>query len=59
MDDLHSGRVLQVVHTGDCLVTWGIDIYSIGSGSQVYDPFLEEFPRSHWDIVDDEHCFHP
>ena len=29
---------------------------SIGSGSQVYSSVLEEFPESHWDIVDNEHC---
>ena len=29
---------------------------SIGSGSQVYSSVLEEFPKSHEDIVDDEHC---
>ena len=48
---------MQVVHTGDYLVTWGTSIYSIGSGSKGYDPFLEEFPVSHGDIVDDKHCF--
>ena len=33
------------------------NIYSIGSRSQVYVSFLEEFPASHGDIVDDKHCF--
>ena len=42
---------------GDCLITWGTSIYSIRLGSLVYSPFLEEFPASHWDTVDDEHCF--
>ena len=40
---------------GDCLITWGTSIYNIGSRSQVYSPFLEEFIASHGDIVDDEH----
>ena len=29
---------------------------SIGSGSQVYSSVLEEFPESHGDTVDNEHC---
>ena len=57
MDDLHSGGILQVVHTGDCPVTWSTSIYSIGSGSQVYGSILEEFPMSHEDTVDDKHNF--
>ena len=28
----------------DCPVTWSTSIYCIGSGSQVYGSFLEEFP---------------
>ena len=42
---------------GDCPVTWSASIHSIRSGSQVYDPFLGEFPTSHRDMVDDEHNF--
>ena len=38
------------------MVTWGTSIYSIGSRSQVYGSFLEEFLTSHGDTVDD-HCF--
>ena len=38
-------------------VTWSTSVYCIGPGSQVYDSLLEEFPESHGDIVDDEHCF--
>ena len=45
------------VHIGDCPVAWDTSIYSIESGSQVYDPFLEEFLASHGDTVDDEHKF--
>ena len=41
----------------DCPVTWSTGIYSIELGSQVYDSFLEEFPASHGDTIDDEHCF--
>ena len=41
----------------DYPVTWGTGIYSIESGSQVYEPFLEEFPTSHGDTIDDEQCF--
>ena len=42
---------------GDCPVTWSTSIYSIKSGSQVYDSFLEELSTSHGDTVDDEHYF--
>ena len=48
---------MQIVHTGDCPVAWVASIYSIELGSQVYDSFLEEFPVSHGDTVDDEYCF--
>ena len=57
MDDLHSGGILQVVRMGYYPVTWSASIYCIGLGSQVYESFLEEFPTSHGDTVDDEHCF--
>ena len=33
--------------------------HSIGSRSQVYGLFLEEFLASHGDTVDDEHNFSP
>ena len=39
------------------MIAWGTCIYSIGSGSQVYNSFLEDFPASHGDTVDDEHYF--
>ena len=42
---------------GDFLVTWSTIIYSIELGSQVYGSFLEEFPESHGDTVDNEHYF--
>ena len=41
----------------DYPITWGTRIYSIRSGSQVYESFLEEFLASHGDTIDDEHCF--
>ena len=42
---------------GDFSVAWSVSIHSIRSGSQVYNSFLEEFPESHGDTVDDEHYF--
>ena len=56
-NDLHTGGILQVVYTRDCSVTWSASLYSIGPGSQVYDSFFGEFPMSHGNTVDDEHCF--
>ena len=56
-NDLHSGGILQVIHTRDCPVTWSVSIYSIGLGSQVYSSFLGELPAIHGDIIDVEHCF--
>ena len=41
----------------DCLVAWSVSIHSIKSGSQVYGSFLEEFPTSNGNTVDDEHNF--
>ena len=48
---------MQVLHARDCPVTWSTSVYCIGPGSQVYGSLLEEFPESHGDTVDDEHCF--
>ena len=42
---------------GDCPVAWSAGIHSIGSGSQVYDSFLEEFLASHGDTIDNDHNF--
>ena len=56
-DDLHTGGILQVVHSRDCPVTWSVGLYRIGLGSQVYGSLLEEFPESHGNTVDDEHDF--
>ena len=56
-DDLHTEEILQVIHTRDRPVTWSVSLYRIRPGSQVYDSLLEEFPKSHGNTVDDEHCF--
>ena len=37
--------------------TWSASLYSIRPGFHVYSSFLGEFPESHGNIVDDEHCF--
>ena len=57
VDDLHTRGIVQVVHTRDRPMAWSASLYCIGSGSQVYGSFLEEFPKSHGDVVDNEHCF--
>ena len=41
----------------DRSVTWITSVYCIRPGFQVYGSLLEEFPESHGDTVDDEHCF--
>ena len=38
-------------------ITWSASLYSIGPAFHVYNSFLGEFPASHGNIVDDEHCF--
>ena len=55
-DDLHTGGILQVIHAGDCPVTWSTSVHSIGQGSQVHSTILKEFPKGHRDAVNDEHC---
>ena len=55
MDNLHTRGILRAVHVGDYLITWNVSIYCIRLGSQVCGSFLGEFPKSHGDIVDDEH----
>ena len=54
-DDLHTGGILQVIHTTDRSVTWSASLYHIRPGSQVYDSLLEEFPENHGNTIDDEH----
>ena len=56
-DDLHTGGILQVIHTRDRPITWSVSFYRIRLGSQVYGSLLEEFPESHGNTVDDEHYF--
>ena len=56
-DDLHTRGILQVIHTRDRPVTWSACLCRIRLGSKVYGSLLEEFPESHGNIVDDEHCF--
>ena len=56
-NDLHTRGILQVIHTRERLITWSASLYCIKPGSQVYDSLLEEFPDSHGNTVDDEHCF--
>ena len=56
-DDLHTGGILQVIHTRDRSVKWSVSLYRIRLGSQVYNSLLEEFPESHENTVDYEHCF--
>ena len=56
-DDLHNRGILQVIHMRDCPVTWSAILYRIRPRSQVYGSLLEEFPESHGNTVDDEHCF--
>ena len=41
----------------DYPVARGTGVHRMGLGSQVYGSFLEEFPVSHKDTVDDEHSF--
>ena len=55
-DDLHIGGILPVVYSRDCPGTWSTSVHSIEQGSQVYGTLLEEFPKGHGEIVDDEHC---
>ena len=57
VDDLHIGGILQVIHTRDCSIPWCASLYRIRLGSQVYESLLEEFPKSHANTIDDEHCF--
>ena len=55
-NDLHTGGILQVIHTKDCPVTWSTSVHSIRQGSQVQGTLLEEFSEGHGDVVDNEYC---
>ena len=48
---------MQVIHSRDCPVTWSASLYRIRQRSQVHDSLLEEFPKSHGNTVDNDHCF--
>ena len=41
----------------NCPITWSVNLYSIGPGSQVYNSFLGELPTSLGGTIDDEHRF--
>ena len=41
----------------DCPVAWSVSLYRIKLESQVYGSFFRDFPESHGDAIDDEHCF--
>ena len=56
-DNHHTGGILQVVYMRDITVAWSSSLYSIGSGSSVYDLVLEEFPEGHGDAAFDEYSF--
>ena len=56
-NDLHTGGILQVVYTGDSMVSWSASLYSIGSRSSVYGSVLKEFTEGHWDTTIDEYRF--
>ena len=59
VDDLHARGILQVVYMRDFPVTWSANLYSIESGSQIYNLFFGEFSASHGNTVDDKQCFSP
>ena len=54
-NDLHTGGILQVIHSRDCQITWSASLYRIGQGSQVHGTLLEEFPEGHGDLGDNEY----
>ena len=56
-DDLHSGEILQIIHTRDYPIVWSASLYSIRPRSWVLSSFLGEFPKSHEDTNDDEYHF--
>ena len=51
-DDLHAGKILQVAH-----MRFRLHVVSISIVLDWDPKFLREFPESHGDVVDDEHCF--
>ena len=55
-NDLHSGGILNVIHTRDYPIT-RVSISIVLDRPQVYNSFLGELPTSYGDTVDVEHCF--
>ena len=53
---IHTRGILQAVYTRDSPATWSASLYRIGQRSQVYGSLLEELPKGHGYIVDDEYC---
>ena len=56
-DDLHSGEILQIIHTRDYPIAWSAILYSIEPRSHVYGSFFGKFLESHEDTVDKENHF--
>ena len=49
-DNLHTGGILQVIHTRDCPITWIASLYRIRLT-------FGRVSKSHGNTVDVEHCF--
>ena len=45
-NDLHTGGILQVIHTRDRPVAWSVSLYRIRPGSKVYAHFWKSFQRT-------------
>ena len=56
MNDLHTGGIPSVVYLRNCLATWSASLYHIEQGPQNYDTLLEEFPKGHGHVIDNEYC---
>ena len=58
-DDLHTGRILPVVHQRNRPATWSASIHSVGKRPEVYSALLEEFPEGYGDTVGHEYSLPP
>ena len=58
-DGLRLGEILPFVHSRDSPTTWSTSIHSVGLGPEVYNAFLEEFPKGYGHTADDEYNFPP
>ena len=58
-DDLHTGRILSVVHQRNRPATWSASIHSVGQRPEVYSALLEEFPEGYGDTVGHEYNLPP